>query len=116
MKVIKLDEIEKTEMMMEGARDVWKQIPISRRDGTPSFSFRVFSIMPGGHTPYHTHDFEHLNYVIEGEGALVRENGEEQVVNKGDFVLVLPDEKHQYRNRSPRDPMVMICAVPKEYE
>jgi len=37
-------------------------------------------------------------------------------VKKGDFVLVLPDEKHQYQNRSPKSPFMMICAVPKEYE
>jgi quercetin dioxygenase-like cupin family protein len=29
---------------------------------------------------------------------------------------VLPDEKHQYKNVSAKEPMVMICAVPKEYE
>jgi hypothetical protein len=38
------------------------------------------------------------------------------VVKKGDFVLVLPDEKHQYKNRSSKTPFMMICAVPKEYE
>jgi hypothetical protein len=37
-------------------------------------------------------------------------------VQKGDFILILPNEKHQYRNKSPHDPMIMICAVPKEYE
>ena len=30
--------------------------------------------------------------------------------------LVLPGETHQYRNTSNDSPMVMICAVPKEYE
>jgi quercetin dioxygenase-like cupin family protein len=34
----------------------------------------------------------------------------------GDFVLVLPHERHQYRNTSPGSPLVMLCAVPKEYE
>jgi quercetin dioxygenase-like cupin family protein len=46
----------------------------------------------------------------------VEENGREHEVKKGDFVLVLPDEKHQYKNRSPKSPFIMICAVPKEYE
>lgn len=116
MKITRLEELEKTRMTMEGAKDVWKQIPIAKADGTPSFSFRVFTIMPGGHTPYHAHPFEHLNYVMEGEGALVMESGDESPVRKGDFALVLPGEKHRYRNSSQDRPMVMICAVPKEYE
>jgi quercetin dioxygenase-like cupin family protein len=116
MKITSLDQVEKTKMMMEGAKDVWKQIPISKADGTPSLSFRVFTIMPSGHTPYHTHPFEHLNYIMECEGTVVMKDGEERPVKKGDFVLVLPDEKHQYKNRSTQNPLIMICAVPKEYE
>jgi quercetin dioxygenase-like cupin family protein len=116
MKITSLDKVEKTLMTMEGAKNVWKQIPISKSDGTPAFSFRVFTIMPGGHTPYHLHPFEHLNYIIEGEGAVVMENGEERPARKGDFALVLPGEKHQYKNLSPENPMIVICAVPKEYE
>jgi len=116
MKVNSLEKTEKVRMAMEGAKDVWKQVPISKADGTPLFSFRVFTIEPGGHTPYHSHPFEHLNYVIEGSGAAVTENGEELPVKKGDFALVMPGEKHQYRNASPDKPLVLICAVPKEYE
>ena len=101
---------------MEGARDTWKQIPISRADGTPCLSLRVFTIKPGGHTPYHRHDFEHLNYVITGMGAVVTETGEEREIGEGDFVLILPNEQHQYKNLADKEPLVIICGVPKEYE
>jgi quercetin dioxygenase-like cupin family protein len=63
-----------------------------------------------------THAFEHLNYIIEGAGVVVMATGEEKPVKQGDFVLVLPGEKHQYKNNSASSPFVMICAVPKEYE
>jgi quercetin dioxygenase-like cupin family protein len=116
MKITRLDELEKTKMTMEGAKDVWKQVPISRNDGSPRFSFRVFTIVPGGHTPFHSHPFEHLNYIIEGQGVLVTEQGKEHKVRRGDFALVLPDEQHQYRNKSDSEPLVMICAVPAAYE
>lgn len=116
MKTTTLGELDKVKVTMEGAKDVWKQVPISKDDGSPVFSFRVFTIEPNGHTPYHTHPFEHLNYVISGKGVLVNEAGEEQKINAGDFALVLPDEKHQYKNKSAVEPMVMICAVPKDYE
>ncbi|MFC1591298.1 cupin domain-containing protein [Thermodesulfobacteriota bacterium] len=116
MKIVSLDQIEKQAVAMEGAKNLWKQVPVSADDGSPLFCFRVFSVEPDGHTPYHIHPFEHLNYVIEGRGALVNTSGEERELKKGDFALVLPDEKHQYRNKSDREPFVMICAVPKEYE
>ena len=116
MKTVSLRDKEKTKVTMEGAKDVWRQLPISKNDGSPLFSFRVFTIEPGGHTPFHTHPFEHLNYIIEGKGSLVAQNGEERTIEKGDFALVLPDEKHQYKNTSATEPLVMICAVPKEYE
>lgn len=116
MKITRLEEAEKVAMDMEGAKDVYKQIPISAQDGSPSFSFRVFTVEPGGHTPFHTHPYEHLNYIISGSGTVKAEGGRDSDVSAGDFALILPDEKHQYRNDSGGEPLVMICAVPKEYE
>ena len=40
----------------------------------------------------------HMNYIIEGEGALVN-----------------PSEKHQYRSKSDQ-PFMMICGAPKKFE
>ena len=116
MKVVSLDQVSRVEVDMEGAEKVCKQVPVGQSDGSPTFSVRVFTIRPDGHTPFHSHASEHLNYVIEGRGVLVDEGGEEQEIRKGQFALVLPGEKHQYRNTSQKEDMVMICAVPKEYE
>jgi quercetin dioxygenase-like cupin family protein len=116
VRITNLTELEKTRMTMEGARDTWKQVPVSKADGTPAFSLRVFTIEPGGHTPFHAHNFEHINYVIDGSGALVTGTGEERAINTGDFVLLLPNEQHQYKNRAEDKPLVIICGVPKEYE
>ncbi len=115
MYVARLNQIEKTPARMEGAKGVSKQTPLSRKDGVPTFSFRVFTIEPGGHTPFHQHEFEHMNYVISGEGSLVAQDGQHEL-RKGDFALILPGEKHQYRNRSHNEDLVIICAVPREYE
>jgi Asp-tRNA(Asn)/Glu-tRNA(Gln) amidotransferase A subunit family amidase/quercetin dioxygenase-like cupin family protein len=116
MKVISLDQITRDKVDMEGAKDVCKQVPLGQNDGSPTYSFRVFTVDPSGHTPYHQHPYEHLNYVIEGHGTLIEENGAEREIKKGDFALVLPNETHQYRNESKDEPLVMICAVPKEFE
>ncbi len=110
-----LDSTIMTEVTMEGASKVKKQLPYQARTVRQHF-LSVFTAEPGGHTPFHTHAFEHLNYIIDGEGAVVTQMGEEKPVKKGDFVLVLPGEKHQYKNKSSSRPFVMICAVPKEYE
>jgi quercetin dioxygenase-like cupin family protein len=115
MQVVRLDEIDKTVPEMEGARGVRKQIALSREHGAPTFSFRVFTIEPGGHTPFHQHPYEHMNYVMHGQAMLVGEGGE-RGLTEGDFALVLPGEKHQYRNPSQDRDLVMICAVPVQYE
>jgi quercetin dioxygenase-like cupin family protein len=116
MKVVHLNNVEKEIPKMEGASGISKQIPISKRDGSPLFCFRVFTFEPGGHTPFHRHPNEHLNYVIRGKGAIVAEDGEEREIKKGDFALILPNEKHQYKNKSASEPLVVVCAVPIEYE
>lgn len=116
MKITDLTKVEKVKMAMEGASGAWKQIPLAKADGVPAYSLRVFTIEPGGHTPYHNHPFEHMNYIIDGEGVLVDSAGKEQPVRKGDFALVMPDEVHQYRNAAADRPLVMICLVPKDYE
>lgn len=115
MKITSLKKEKRDKVEMEGARNVWRQVPISRDDGAPTFSFRVFTIEPEGYTLFHSHPFEHGNYVIEGYGAVVTEGGE-RPIEKGDFVFVAPDERHRYKNTSDSEPFVMICAVPKDYE
>ncbi|MBE0655847.1 MAG: cupin domain-containing protein, partial [Bacteroidales bacterium] len=59
--------------------------------------------------------FNHIAYIIEGQGALVNEAGEETLLKAGDFAHVNPSEKHQYRNKGDQ-PFKMICGVPKEFE
>ncbi len=116
MKVISLNNVKKNKVDMPGAEKAWKQIPLSREDGAPVYAYRVFTVEPGGFTPYHQHDYEHMNFIIEGEGMLINEDGDQKRLNKGDFALVMPNEKHQYRNTSPDKAFVMICGVPKEFE
>jgi quercetin dioxygenase-like cupin family protein len=116
MKIIAIDQVEKKQVQMDGAAGAWKQLPLGSTDGTPVYSFRVFTVEPGGHTPYHSHPYEHMNFIIEGQGVLINEAGEEKSLKAGDFALVNPNEKHQYRNISKNEVFRMICGVPKEFE
>ncbi len=116
MKIIAIDQVEKKKVQMEGAVGAWKQLPLGSQDNAPLYSYRVFTVEPGGNTPFHSHPYEHMNFIIEGQGVLVDEAGKEHQVKAGDFALVYPGEKHQYRNNSSDSKFIMICGVPKEFE
>ena len=114
MKITRLEECESNVVAMEGASGASRQVPIGKADGAPNFSARAFTLEPGGHTPHHTHESEHLNYVISGSGVAMEGNAPREIT-KGDFILVMPGELHQYRNTG-NEPLVFMCVVPTQYE
>jgi len=114
MKITSLQQCESRAVDMEGASGASRQVPIGKADGAPNFSVRVFTLEPGGHTPHHQHKSEHLNYILEGSGT-VMEGETSRAVQAGDFVLVKPNEKHQYRNTGDCL-LVFMCMVPSQYE
>lgn len=116
MIIKKINQVDKKVVNMDGVVNAFRQVPIGKADGTPNLSFRVFTLEPGGHTPYHIHESEHVNYFISGKGAIKDERGDLHSIERGDFSLVMPHEKHQYLNTSDSEDLVFICAVMKEYE
>lgn len=115
MIVRKLADVPATPVGMDGVAGITKQLVVGSADGAPNFSFRVFTVEPGGHSPHHSHDVEHVNYVISGQGALVDGAGRLNPLGAGDFAFVAPGDVHQFRNTG-SEPFVFICAVPKAYE
>ena len=115
MIIRKLADVPQTAVNMDGVRDITKQLVVGSADGAPTFSVRVFTVAPGGHSPHHSHDVEHVNYVISGQGALVDAEGRLNPLATGDFAFVAPGDVHQFRNTG-AEPFVFICAVPKSYE
>ena len=77
MKIVKQSEVVKQTVEMEGVKGVQRQLMIGSKDGAPNFSFRIFTIHGNGHTPYHTHEFEHVNYALKGKGYIVDADGNE---------------------------------------
>ena len=114
MKITRLKECESNTVTMEGASGASRQVPIGKADGAPNFSARVFTLEPGGHTPHHVHKSEHLNYIISGVGVAL-EGETPRDIKEGDFILVKPDQLHQYRNTG-NEPLVFMCVVPSQYE
>ena len=115
MIIRKLSEVEKTSVALEGVKGITKQLVLGSDDGVPNFSFRVFTLEPGGHSPHHSHEVEHLNFVLSGQGALMDGEGNANALGSGEFAFVPPHETHQFRNTG-TEPFVFICAVPKAYE
>lgn len=93
-----------------GADGVSIQWMLDESIGAPNFAMRRFRIEPGGHTPLHTHPWEHEVYIVSGCGAVVAE-GREMALKPDDAVLVGPDEEHQFR-ASNDEPLVLLCLVP----
>jgi quercetin dioxygenase-like cupin family protein len=60
----------------EGLQNVSKKILVGPRQGFAGY-LRQFTVEPGGHTPYHQHDWHHVVYVLEGRGSLRTEEGEQ---------------------------------------
>jgi len=95
---------------VEGAAGVKKAGLVTADDGSPTAAMRLFELGRGGHTPWHAHDWEHVVYIIEGEGILKSENGDAPFAT-GDSLLVEPDEEHNFINTGD-GPLKFICVVP----
>lgn len=96
---------------MEGAKDVQMQAVIGPEEGSLNMTMRLFTVAPGGHTPYHEHNYEHVVRVISGKGAVVDAQGENYELVPGQNVYVEPGEKHQFANPS-SEPFQFTCTIP----
>ncbi len=83
---------------------------VGKDDGAPNFAMRVFEVEPGCSSPYHSHKWEHEVFVLAGEGAVVRADGESPI-SHGSVVFVPPVEMHQFVNRG-TSLLRFICVVP----
>jgi quercetin dioxygenase-like cupin family protein len=103
-------KIKCTEVEEEDITGVRMKVLIGDQEGATNYVMRVFDIARGGHTAYHTHDWEHEVYVIQGKGA-VKQKDTEHPVQKGSFILVKSNEEHQFINKGLRS-FRFICVVP----
>lgn len=94
----------------EGAANATVRWLISRPEGAPNFAMRLFELAPGGHTPLHTHPWEHEVFVLGGRLEVIGDEGPRAAV-AGDALLVLPNERHQFRNPA-EEPARFLCLIP----
>ena len=112
MKIKKADEVEPTSVGEEGAEGVTIRLLVHEADGAPNFYMRQFNVAPGGHTPRHTHDWEHEVYILAGSADVWSGEGQRHAA-AADCLLVPPNEEHQFTNPGPGE-LKILCLVPKD--
>ncbi len=85
---------------------------IDKDDGAPNFAMRIIDVEPGCNTPYHTHDYEHEVFVLQGDGV-VRDKDGDHAVSHGTIVYVAPNEEHGFFNRGD-EVLRFICLIPHQ--
>ncbi|MCB9839177.1 MAG: cupin domain-containing protein [Phycisphaeraceae bacterium] len=100
---------------MPGAEQVSMAMMIGRDDGAPNFAMRQFHVAPGGHSPRHSHDYEHEVLILGGAGTVHLE-GADHPIRQGDVIYVPADQEHQFvASADPGDGgLRFICLVPVE--
>ncbi len=79
-------------------------------DGAPVYSLRMVEIAPGGHSPHHSHPYEHENFVVEGNGKVLID-GTWHPLAPGDVVFVPPNADHEYANAG-EVAFKFLCGIP----
>lgn len=110
MKVKPITGHEQKPADLPGAEGVRMRMLIGPADGARIFHMRHFEVQPGGHSPHHTHDYEHEVLILRGTGIVKSEQGD-RPCKPGDVVWVPANEKHQFRNAG-QEPLEFICLIP----
>lgn len=110
MLIRNIDKTTTRPVEMDGVRGASMAVMVGRADGAPNFAIRHFRVEPGGHTPRHSHDYEHEVFIVEGVGEVLLE-GEYRPIRAGDVVYVPADEEHQFRVTGDT-PLRFLCVVP----
>jgi quercetin dioxygenase-like cupin family protein len=110
MKVLNFTEAEHRVFDSGPAKGVKGRVVIGLADGAERFCMRVFELAPGGHTPRHTHDWEHEVFVHSGTGVVFK-NDDWVQVRSGDAIFIPGNEEHQFKNTG-SEPLTFVCLIP----
>ena len=100
------------EVNSEEAKFTSMKALVSSKEGFEGYVMREVEVLEGGHTPKHRHPWQHINYMLEGEGELMID-GKINKVEAGSFAFVPPGSLHQFRNAG-KGVFKFICIVPEE--
>ena len=70
-KAVHYSRVGAEDVTMDGAESVNVRWLISKKDGAENFAMRCFEMAPGGHSPHHSHKWEHEAFILEGECLVI---------------------------------------------
>jgi len=111
MKIKQNSRIKQVEVAEEGAKNTRKKILIGPNDGSKNIIMRYFTIAPGGHSPKHSHNWEHLVKIESGKGIVVGRYDNKAEVSEGCNIFVEANEMHQFQNPFEEN-FEFICIIP----
>lgn len=109
MVIRNIDDVPTAAPDLPGVSGVEMAVMVGRDDGAPNFALRQFKVDAGGHTPQHSHDYEHEVFVVAGSGDVLL-GGKRQRIRSGDVIYVPADHEHQFR--AGEDGLRFLCLVP----
>jgi len=96
------------------AKGVAGRVLIGKADGAANFCMRLFELEKGGHTPRHTHAWEHEIFVHAGEGEVFL-GSDWKRITPGTAVFIPGDQAHQIRALE-ESSLVFVCLIPSGVE
>lgn len=112
MKIKVAEDVPARDVDLEGAEGVQIRLLVHKDEAAPNFYMRQFDVAPAGHTPLHSHAWEHECYILAGEGTVETPEGEKPV-KAGDCLYIAPEDRHQFRNTG-NEPLKFLCLVPRD--
>ncbi|MBT0160449.1 cupin domain-containing protein [Candidatus Bathyarchaeota archaeon A05DMB-2] len=87
---------------------------ITKEIGAENFAMRLFEMEPSGHSPLHTHQWEHEVFILEGKGQLF-DGAKSTPFSAGDVIFIPGNEQHQFKNTGQKL-LRFLCLVPYTWE
>jgi quercetin dioxygenase-like cupin family protein len=85
---------------------------VGEKEGWADYVMRIIELGPEGYSPRHSHPWPHINFMVQGTGAL-NVNGKDYAVEAGAYAYVPANAEHQFKNTG-AGMFRFICIVPKE--
>ncbi len=99
--------IEYNKMVGDGIKGAGMKKLVGEDEGWDSHVMRQVNLESFGYSPKHSHDWPHINYIIQGHGTL-HIDGVDNEIEPGFYAYVPANKIHQFINNTDEE-MVFIC-------
>lgn len=113
MKVMHYKDEEATLIDNDVAKGVSARLLIGKNDGATNFCMRMFQLSEGGHTPRHSHEWEHEIFFHSGKGEVLC-GDTWRPVEAGSIAFIPGDTEHQIKNTG-SEPLTFVCLIPSGF-